>query len=106
MASAVETEALDRLFSSETSAAEKELQKAKYAELVEMLLSAGYFRARIATLSPFDKVRAHPPRVPAAHLTARGARTWGARAAPASDHWRFVLVHHGERRGGGCAVPV
>merc|ERR1712185_750003 len=28
----------------------------RYAEIVELLLAAGYFRARIATLSPFDKV--------------------------------------------------
>lgn len=29
----------------------------RYNEIVEMLLSAGYFRARIAALSEFDKVR-------------------------------------------------
>ena len=28
----------------------------RYEEIVELLLAAGYFRARIATLSPFDKV--------------------------------------------------
>ena len=28
----------------------------RYDEIVELLLAAGYFRARIATLSPFDKV--------------------------------------------------
>lgn len=27
-----------------------------YGEIVELLLSAGYFRARISGLSPFDKV--------------------------------------------------
>eukprot|EP01027_Heterolobosea_sp_BB2_P010983 GEZU01016027.1.p1 GENE.GEZU01016027.1~~GEZU01016027.1.p1 ORF type:complete len:102 (+),score=29.80 GEZU01016027.1:45-350(+) len=29
---------------------------AKYEEIIEMLLAAGYFRVRISTLSPFDKV--------------------------------------------------
>lgn len=41
----------------QTSEAEKSLQKQKFEEIVGVLLSAGYFRARIATLSPFDKVR-------------------------------------------------
>ena len=40
----------------QTSESEKALQKAKYDEIIDMLLSAGYFRARIATLSAFDKV--------------------------------------------------
>jgi hypothetical protein len=40
----------------QTSEAERFLQKQKLEELVGLLLSAGYFRARIATLTPFDKV--------------------------------------------------
>jgi len=28
----------------------------KYGEIIELLLAAGYFRARISTLSPFDRV--------------------------------------------------
>lgn len=28
----------------------------KYEEIVELLLAAGYFRARISTLSQFDKI--------------------------------------------------
>lgn len=31
-------------------------QQAKYDEIIELLLAAGYFRARIQGLSPFDKV--------------------------------------------------
>lgn len=40
----------------QTSEAEKTYQAAKYAEIIEILLSAGYFRARITGLSEFDKV--------------------------------------------------
>ena len=35
---------------------EDEDQNVKMAETVELLLAAGYFRARIKGLSPFDKV--------------------------------------------------
>ena len=40
----------------QTSETEKVLQKQKYDEIIQLLLSAGYFRARINTLSEFDKV--------------------------------------------------
>ena len=40
----------------QTSETEKILQKQKYDEIIQLLLSAGYFRARINTLSEFDKV--------------------------------------------------
>eukprot|EP01031_Cornospumella_fuschlensis_P048417 gene48417-59293_t len=40
----------------QTSETEKVYQKNKYNEIIEILLSAGYFRARINTLSEFDKV--------------------------------------------------
>jgi hypothetical protein len=40
----------------QTSQAEKVFQKQKFDEIIEILLSAGYFRARINTLSEFDKV--------------------------------------------------
>lgn len=40
----------------QTSEEEKTFQAAKYHEIIEILLSAGYFRARIAGLSEFDKV--------------------------------------------------
>ena len=40
----------------QTSESEKILQKQKYDEIIQLLLSAGYFRARINTLSEFDKV--------------------------------------------------
>ena len=32
-------------------------QQAKYEEIISLLLAGGYFRARISTLDPFDKVR-------------------------------------------------
>ncbi|MPC80882.1 Coiled-coil domain-containing protein 93 [Portunus trituberculatus] len=35
---------------------EDEDQSVKLSEIVELLLAAGYFRARIKGLSPFDKV--------------------------------------------------
>lgn len=35
---------------------EDEEQNVKMAETIELLLAAGYFRARIKGLSPFDKV--------------------------------------------------
>ena len=40
----------------QTSETEKVYQRQKYEEIIELLLSAGYFRARINTLSEFDKV--------------------------------------------------
>ena len=40
----------------QTSQGDKQLQKEKHAEIVALLVSAGYFRARISTLSEFDKV--------------------------------------------------
>ncbi len=40
----------------QTSQSEKILQKEKFDEIIQILLSAGYFRARINTLSEFDKV--------------------------------------------------
>ena len=40
----------------QTSETEKALQRQKFEEIVEILLSAGYFRARISNLSSFDKV--------------------------------------------------
>lgn len=45
-----------REITDQTSETEKVYQKAKYNEIIEILLSAGYFRARINTLSEFDKV--------------------------------------------------
>ena len=36
---------------------EDEEQNVKMAETIELLLAAGYFRARIKGLSPFDKVK-------------------------------------------------
>lgn len=38
---------------------EDEEQSIKLAEILELLLAAGYFRARIKGLSPFDKVQSH-----------------------------------------------
>jgi hypothetical protein len=35
---------------------EDEEQKIKLQEIVDLLVAAGYFRARIKGLSPFDKV--------------------------------------------------
>jgi len=40
----------------QTSETEKVYQLQKYEEIIEILLSAGYFRARITDLSEFDKV--------------------------------------------------
>ena len=40
----------------QTSETEKVYQRQKYDEIIEILLSAGYFRARITDLSEFDKV--------------------------------------------------
>ena len=40
----------------QTSESEKVHQRQKYDEIIDMLVSAGYFRARINTLSEFDKV--------------------------------------------------
>lgn len=31
-------------------------QQQKYEEIISLLLAGGYFRARISTLNPFDKV--------------------------------------------------
>jgi hypothetical protein len=40
----------------QTSEAERKDQQRALSELLGVLLSAGYFRARIPTLTPFDKV--------------------------------------------------
>lgn len=40
---------------------EDEEQDDKLSETLELLLAAGYFRARIKGLSPFDKVCVRPP---------------------------------------------
>lgn len=40
----------------QTSKSEKDYQRQKYDEIIELLLSAGYHRARINNLSEFDKV--------------------------------------------------
>ena len=40
----------------QTSASEKLYQKEKYDNIINSLLSSGYFRVRIANLSEFDKV--------------------------------------------------
>ena len=40
----------------QTSETEKVYQRQKYEEIIEILLTAGYFRARITDLSEFDKV--------------------------------------------------
>ena len=40
----------------QTSESEKVFQRKKYEEIIELLLTAGYFRARINTLNEFDKV--------------------------------------------------
>lgn len=40
----------------QTSSAEKELQENAFQNIVNILLEAGYFRARIANLAEFDKV--------------------------------------------------
>jgi hypothetical protein len=42
----------------QTSSSERALQAAALAEIQGVLLSAGYFRARIQGLSAFDKVHA------------------------------------------------
>jgi len=47
-------------------------QDVKLEETVRLLLAAGYFRARIKSLSPFDKVNHHSPRL---HLTPFTATT-------------------------------
>lgn len=56
-------------FTSVHQAEVEEVQRDFEFEIQELLLTAGYFRARIANLSPFDKVRpsrgivfiSHPP---------------------------------------------
>ena len=44
------------IMSDQTSEAELQQKKKVYEEIVQILLSAGYFRVRIASLSEFDKV--------------------------------------------------
>uniref|UniRef100_A0A671TU35 Coiled-coil domain-containing protein 93 n=1 Tax=Sparus aurata TaxID=8175 RepID=A0A671TU35_SPAAU len=46
----------DGVFDSQVETREDEEQSVKLAEILELLLAAGYFRARIKGLSPFDKV--------------------------------------------------
>lgn len=50
----------DGVFDSQVETREDEEQSVKLAEILELLLAAGYFRARIKGLSPFDKVTQDP----------------------------------------------
>lgn len=45
------------LFICQVETREDEEQNVKLTEILELLVAAGYFRARIKGLSPFDKVR-------------------------------------------------
>lgn len=45
------------LFICQVETREDEEQNIKLTEILELLVAAGYFRARIKGLSPFDKVR-------------------------------------------------
>jgi len=45
------------LFVCQVETREDEEQNVKLTEILELLVAAGYFRARIKGLSPFDKVR-------------------------------------------------
>lgn len=45
------------LFTWQVETREDEEQNIKLTEILELLVAAGYFRARIKGLSPFDKVR-------------------------------------------------
>lgn len=45
------------LFVCQVETREDEEQNIKLTEILELLVAAGYFRARIKGLSPFDKVR-------------------------------------------------
>jgi hypothetical protein len=56
MAARVRVEASNRTTADTTSEEEVELQKRRFDDLIELLLAAGYFRARIASLTPFDRV--------------------------------------------------
>lgn len=47
---------MKREVTDQTSETEKVYQRQKYDQIIEILLSAGYFRARINNLSEFDKV--------------------------------------------------
>ena len=38
---------------------EDEESKEKFGQIIDLLLAAGYFRARISTLPPFDKVHSN-----------------------------------------------
>jgi hypothetical protein len=47
---------VQREVTDQTSEEEKVYQRQKYDSIIEILITAGYFRARISTLSEFDKV--------------------------------------------------
>lgn len=55
-AKAIKKDASSRTTADSTTVEDDELQMRRFDDLVELLLAAGYFRARIASLSPFDKV--------------------------------------------------
>lgn len=83
----------------QTSAAEVALQKQKFEEIVGVLLSAGYFRARIASLTPFDKVcvlmpSLWPAPVPSSPHPARRPHRWWAACAgvspPSAQRWTWT----------------
>lgn len=66
---------------------EDEEQNVKLAEILELLLAAGYFRARIKGLSPFDKVHTH------AHSLTHTQRQRPLKV-PSTGGRRDDLVHH------------
>ena len=57
---------------------EDEEQDVKLNEIIQLLLAAGYFRARIKGLSPFDKVRMQRQR----QRQSPAARSAGRRGSP------------------------
>jgi hypothetical protein len=80
-----------------------EEQSVKLEETANLLLAAGYFRARIKGLSPFDKVRTTDSVVFQAPLVCAPQRHIpnGLVCVPTAGGWRDDLVHHGQQRGRG-----
>ncbi len=73
MATMTAEEELEKLFSKETSDAERNAKRKSFADIIAALLDAGYFRVKITSLSVFDKVIGGEDTVQRDELTRRAS---------------------------------
>ena len=68
-------------FARKQDESEESAQRDWLFEITELLLTGGYFRARLASVAPFDKARARGRPPPTAHARARAKQTLASNPA-------------------------